>query len=305
MAPALRKLFYPLGYPVEIAANDAHALAVAAESWSNWQPLFNAPPLRFRIDVHNRRGAARVPAFSARKNSFMFWSDRDNAGWFRSSCFAGRLRISVDTVRRREWFRYHFLESLVLTALDTIAFTPVHGACVARSGRALLLCGESGAGKSSLAYTCTQRGWTFLSDDAAHLSMLAPGKVVGDCRRISIRESAAGVFPELRCASAKAMLNGKRALVLDIVARPHWRRATCAAVAACVFLARRSGPGRLSEYDPAEAKRYFRQYVTWGDTAAREEQYELLARRGCWQLEYDQPGEAVALLDRLSEAMAA
>jgi hypothetical protein len=45
--------------------------------------------------------------------------------------------------------------------------------------------------------------------------------------------------------------------------------------------------------------------VQWGDPARRDQQYELLIRRGCWQLEYEQPGEAVALLDRLSEALAA
>ncbi len=181
----------------------------------------------------------------------------------------------------------------------------MHGACVARSGRALLLCGESGAGKSSLAYACAERGWTFLSDDASHLSMLEPGRVVGDCRRISIRESAASMFPELESARAKAMLNGKRALMLDTLALRHWSRATWAAAAGCVFLARRSGPGRLSQYDPVLARSYFRGYVQWGDQHARNLQYELLIRRGCWRLEYDSAGEAIALLDRLSEAMAA
>jgi hypothetical protein len=297
-------MVYPLGYPVRIAANDGCALSAAAESWSDWQPLFKAAPLQFRVQVHARRGAARAPVFAARQNGFTLRSDQDNAGWFRPSRCIGGIRVGIDTALRREWFRYHFLEALALTALDTVAFTPVHGACVARSGRALLLCGESGAGKSSLAYACAERGWTFLADEASHLSMLEPGMVVGDCRRISIRESAASLFPELRRAGATALLNGKRKLALDAVSLSHWRRTTCAAVAGCVFLTRRPGAGRLSEYDPARAKRYFRQYVRWGDPARREAQYDLLVSRGCWQLEYEQPGEAVALLDQLSEALA-
>ncbi|HZT39172.1 MAG TPA: hypothetical protein VFA28_14870 [Bryobacteraceae bacterium] len=304
MAPGLDTMVYPLGYPVRIATNDSCALSAAAESWSGWQPLFHAAPLRIRIQVHARRGAARAPVFAARQNGFTLRSDPDNAGWFRTSRRIGGIRVGIDTARRCEWFRYHFLEALALTALDTVAFTPVHGACVARYGRALLLCGESGAGKSSLAYACAERGWAFLADDASHLSMLQPGMVVGDCRRISIRESAASIFPELRGARATALLNGKRKLALDALSLSHWRRTPCAAAAGCVFLMRRPGPGRLSEYDAARAKSYFRQYVRWGDPAVRDAQYDLLVRRGCWRLEYEQPGDAVALLDHLSEALA-
>ena len=52
--------------------------------------------------------------------------------------------------------------------LDTTAhLTPIHGAAVARDGRALVLAGESHAGKSTLAGWLTAHGWEFLTDEVA------------------------------------------------------------------------------------------------------------------------------------------
>jgi hypothetical protein len=303
--PRWRAVFHPLGHPVEISTNANDVLDAAAESWKDWPRLFDAPPLRFVIDVHDGTGASSIPAFSTGPRGFKYHADTGNCGYFRIPRRAGRLRVAVDTVRRREWFRYHFLEALVLTALDTVVFTPVHAACVARSGRALLLCGDSGAGKSSLAYACASRGWTFISDDAAHLSLSERGRVIGDCRRIHIRESAVAMFPELRFERSRSMLNGKAALVVETASKAHWNCALSGTAAGCVFLARRPGLSHFSEYDAALAKAYFRDYVRWGDPESQERQYDLLIERGCWRLAYDDLNGGVALLDQLERAMAA
>lgn len=45
--------------------------------------------------------------------------------------------------------------------------TPVHAAAVARHGRAIVLAGESHAGKSTLAGWLTAHGWEFLTDEVA------------------------------------------------------------------------------------------------------------------------------------------
>jgi hypothetical protein len=301
----LRALFHPLGHPVEIITNASEVLSAAVESWKDWPRLFDAPPLRFVIKAHDGAGAAAAPVFTAGAEGFTFRADAGNSGYFRTLRRTGRLRVGMDTLRRREWFRYHLLEALVLTALDTVVFTPVHAACVARAGWALLLCGDSGAGKSSLSYACATRGWTFISDDAAHLSLSERGRVVGDCSRIHIRESALTMFPELRFERARSMLNGKAALVVKTAARSGWTCAASGRAAGCVFLARRPGPSQFSEYDPALAKAYFRDYVRWGESAAQENLYDMLVERGCWRLAYDDLNSGVSSLDQLERAMAA
>ncbi|GAA4125143.1 hypothetical protein GCM10022415_31830 [Knoellia locipacati] len=49
----------------------------------------------------------------------------------------------------------------------TEGVTPVHAAAVARDGRAIVLAGESHAGKSTLAGWLTAHGWEFLTDEVA------------------------------------------------------------------------------------------------------------------------------------------
>ncbi len=50
-------------------------------------------------------------------------------------------------------------------------FCLIHAACVGWNGRALLLAGPGGSGKSTTAYTCAAHGWTYYADDLALLRM--------------------------------------------------------------------------------------------------------------------------------------
>ena len=100
----LRAVFYPLGFPVEIATNAREVIVAASESWGNWEQLFDEPPLSFVVEVHEGQTAPATPAFSAGEDGFHYASDAANRGYFRSLLCAGRLRISLETLRRREWF---------------------------------------------------------------------------------------------------------------------------------------------------------------------------------------------------------
>jgi len=57
-----------------------------------------------------------------------------------------------------------FLALLQLAMAERGRYT-VHAGCVAREGRALLLLGESGAGKTTLSLALARRGWDFMGDD--------------------------------------------------------------------------------------------------------------------------------------------
>jgi hypothetical protein len=68
----------------------------------------------------------------------------------------------------------------------------LHGAAVARNGRAIAICGPSGAGKSTLAAALCREGCAFVTDDLCVVSPNAEGTpvVLPDGRRLKLwRES--------------------------------------------------------------------------------------------------------------------
>ena len=75
--------------------------------------------------------------------------------------------------------RYELIEFAVfLLAARGLGLVPLHGACIGRHGRGVLLLGDSGAGKSTLALHALLHGLDFLSEDAVFVqpeSLLATG----------------------------------------------------------------------------------------------------------------------------------
>ncbi|HEY6451117.1 MAG TPA: hypothetical protein VIX87_00810 [Steroidobacteraceae bacterium] len=79
----------------------------------------------------------------------------------------GLIVVSPDMLRNAYHVRYELIEFAVFVlASRGQGLVPLHGACVGRSGRGLLLMGSSGAGKSTLALHCLMLGMDFLAEDA-------------------------------------------------------------------------------------------------------------------------------------------
>src|SRR5215467_7377903 len=230
--------FYPLGYPVEIVSSEVAVLETASELWASWAPLFDAPPVRMEVNVHRGPAPLRRPGFTALPGLLRFCSDEMNFAEFDEASCCGSIRIA-DEALSSPLFRHYFLETLALTALDAIFFTPLHAACVSRAEVGTLLCGDSGAGKSTLAYACARRGWTLVSDDSVHL-VPGPERIgVGGSQRIRLREPARALFGELSSYSAKRTPNGKSAIEIDLSSM-GLQNARSAVIDRCVFLQRRS-----------------------------------------------------------------
>jgi hypothetical protein len=118
--------------------------------------------------------------------------------------------LTRDVARDHAYIRYHFLEPAGYLMVDAAHLSPVHASCVALNGRAVLLCGDAGAGKTSLAYACARKGWTYLADDATHIVRGSSDRaVVGRPFRIRFRESARRLFPELNAFTPERRPSGK------------------------------------------------------------------------------------------------
>ena len=190
-------VFYPLGFAVEIATNSADVLAAARENWRSFQQQFATPPVQLRIAVSKERASQcpPPPTYRGQRNLVMLVaSAHDFAVCDLTTGFAS-CWLSETTVESGAYVRYHFLEAMALLLIEALYLTPIHAACVSLDGRGLLLCGDSGAGKSSLSYACARRGWTFVSDDASFLVRGGKGSVVvGNPHHLHFRESATELF---------------------------------------------------------------------------------------------------------------
>ncbi len=62
----------------------------------------------------------------------------------------------------------------------------------------VMLCGDSGAGKTTLSYACARAGWTYICDDASYLLNSGTDRtVMGTCNQVRFRPPAVELFPEL------------------------------------------------------------------------------------------------------------
>lgn len=86
---------------------------------------------------------------------------------------------SSDMLSHPYHLRYELIEFAVFTlATRGLGLIPLHGACVGRHGRGVLLLGASGSGKSTLALHSLLHGLEFLSEDAVFVqpdSLVATG----------------------------------------------------------------------------------------------------------------------------------
>ncbi|TCP39280.1 PqqD family peptide modification chaperone [Rhodovulum marinum] len=124
-------------------------------------------------------------------------------GW--RLCLEGRVfRRERDAVA----LRGALVSELIRLAGDWHAM--VHGAVLARDGRAVFLAGPSGAGKSTLAAGLVARGWQMVAEDCAPFD--AEMRVVPLPFALSVKEGSvaalAGLFPGL--AGARVHVLGRR-----------------------------------------------------------------------------------------------
>lgn len=90
------------------------------------------------------------------------------------------------------WARQQVIEAMLRARPDLVW---LHGAAAARGGRAVLLPGVRGSGKSTLVTALCRRGWGFLSDDTLAYDP-ATGRVLPFPRVPEVREDPGDEMPE-------------------------------------------------------------------------------------------------------------
>jgi hypothetical protein len=241
-----QEVYYPCGFPVQIKSTARVILEAAEQSWGTSRQRFEKSPVEVRYIISNgpkRRSA--FPVFRAQCNILTMVADEHNYACGDLLRGFGSAWLTETAVNDFEYFRYTFLEGLVYVLLENLHYVPIHAACVIKDGHGVLLAAESGMGKSSLAYACACRGWTYVSDDASSFIHGGTGrKVIGNPRLFRFRPTAADLFPELRRdgilepRSRPKFRRGKPTVEVRTESLPHIQVADEATIDYLVFLKR-------------------------------------------------------------------
>jgi len=275
--------YFPMGFPLQIATNFQPVLDPAAVMWSRFPKLFDQPPMRLKIAVSGDSAnalPADTPVLRGQEHLLSIVADRANFATADLDSGFAHICISREVASDPAYFRYHFLEPIayVLIAARHIAF--VHASCIALDGRAVLLSGASGMGKTCLAYACARRGWTFLSGDAVAVANAGRShRIVGRPFEIRFRHTAARLFPELAGFPRALRPSGKT----DIEADPKdlsMQSAVEGRATRLVFLDRMDARTTTSLHtlSTEEARRELEQGILFGDHSIRERQGRTLDR---------------------------
>ena len=302
----LRAVYHPLGFSVEISTNSDEVLAAAEESWGRFRKVFSEPPVRIEVGVV-ADGSKQCPpptGCRARGNLLtMIADDRNFAVCDLNQGFAF-IWLTQAAIENRAYLRYYFLEGTAMALLDCLHMTPLHAAVVESDGQGILLCGESGAGKSSLAFACARNGWKFLSDDSSAIVRKRKGRVVvGNPHQMRFRESAIELFPELKDQRLAARATGKMSIELATATRPEIATIEECQVDHIVFLNRREpDPPGLWSLPRELALQYFEHHICFGEAGIRQAQrlsLENLVTANVFEMRYSDLDWAVERLETL------
>jgi hypothetical protein len=302
--PLLQR-FYPFGFPIDLRTNIPDILSQARELWSSFEERFCTEPIR--VHVHVLPGGSEEcpprPVAHIMLPLLARVADADNFSIANLDQCTTQVVLSREAVNWQRYVQYFLLGPSPLFHIVTRHATPVHAGCVARNGRGVLLCGESGAGKSSLSYACARAGWTFVSDDASFILNNGEERLVtGNCHQIRFRPTAATLFPELEGAEVTPRANGKPSIELPTASLAQITCAQTANVDYMVFLNRRaSGRPELVPYRKDVARHSIRQEL-FGSAESLALQYlalERLLNVDVFELRYSDLDWAVHRLDTL------
>ena len=304
-----RRLYYPLGFPLELQTNSHQVVEAAEECWGSFSQSFNIAPMRLALGVKKAVKTEPLPAkstFVAREHLLAIIANPDNFVMcdFHQAFSFGWITPSLAS--DYAILRYRILTPAAVMMAEHLALAPLHGALIARGDRGVVLCGDSFAGKSTLAYASARAGWTYVSDDGTFLVRDRFDRyAVGNPHFIRFREDARQLFPELADRLAVPRPNGKIGMEMFTRDLPI-AIAPGAKIEHVVFLNRNHyGAARLRRYPKDQMQAFCAQHVSFGSSEVRSAQtqcHQRLLNAPVWELCYQNFSDAIRRLEQLVDS---
>jgi hypothetical protein len=280
-------------------------------SWGTYKKRFDTPPLDVRLLISQSASPGRLepPTFRSQGHLLSIVGDSENFACLDLSAGFSFGWVTASTAANTEYFRQCFLDVMIYPLLEIRHLVTVHAACVINRGKGILLAGDSGAGKSSLAYACARRKWTYVSDDAsAFVRASDKPMIIGHPQKFRFREPVGELFPEFLGLKSSIRAYGKPTIEIRTSSLENFRTADQSAVDAIVFLNRgdhTSGPPTLRPVPPEEIWKRF-SFSVWAvqmpEFHERLAAVEGLMEIPAYEMRYGDLDAAIDLLETLASA---
>jgi len=232
----------------------------------------------------SQRSVLAAPRYEAGAGLLCATLDADNYAALSPATRSGLVAISREQLQRPYCVRGELLEFAVSTlAARSQGLVPLHAACVAKKGRALLLMGESGAGKTTLAAQCLVGGFEFLSEDSSFVHP-ATGLTTGLANFIYLRPSTLRYLATDQAAAIRRHAveirrrSGVLKLQVDLRRQGFALASSASRLSAVVFLSRQNaGKGKMLQ--PVGGRESLRRMESLQSYAAAQPGWELFAKR--------------------------
>jgi hypothetical protein len=297
-------MFYPAGFPLHISTNSRDVLEAAAEAWAPFYRAFDTPAMKFRVAVESGGERCGEPAFRLQGHLLSFVADAQNFAAGDRLTMSASFHLSAATAADHSFLRWFYLESMAYMLLTQRYVVSVHAACVESQGAGILLCGKSGAGKSTVAFACARAGFTYVSDDCTW--MLAGAEeltAIGKPHMVRFRQDVARHFPELAPYFASAHPNGKMSIEVPTNLFPEVRTAARCPVRCLAFLDRGGlGAPRIERMAPdAVAASLLAEMPSYGAevNAVHETTIGDLSLLPAWRVHFHKLEDAIRLLTEI------
>ena len=303
----LVQTLYPYGFAVRVSTNSERVLNLLNEEWRSFERRFSNEPIKVNVEAveYGTNELPLEPVFTLRDGLMINVADPVNMSIGDLRRGVSHVTLSPGALQSPMWMQYFLVCSAPLCHIAGSLALPVHAACVAWNGRGVLLCGESGDGKSTLSFACARAGWTYVTDDATYFAHGSGDSclAVGNCYQIRFRPSASELFPEVEGREVTPRAAGKPSIEIPVHSLPEIEFAPEAHIENIVFLNRRDkSPAELSLYDKDAARDFMRRsmFGTPKGMLQHEETMErLLAEVQVWEMRYSDLDWAIKRLQRL------
>lgn len=206
-----------LGIPLELVTNTATVMKLAEESLGSWgKPRMDEqqPPLRLYVMECSIAepfvGAERKEPIQLIRDNRHFMSFGASMTYCDAGAGWGVAYLTPQILQQRTMAKLAALETPALFLASHRRGAPLHAAAIASGEHCLLLTGDSGSGKSMLAYACLRAGFRLLAEDVVFAEPGdGPVRVWGNPFHLHLLPDAVYFFPELRGVPLVRQLNGK------------------------------------------------------------------------------------------------